>query len=1153
MTLRLVPNLPEPTDNPADHPAEQSSAQLADAAARTRIATDLNTTLFVEAGAGSGKTTTLVERVVALVASGIPVEAIAAITFTEKAAAELRARVRARLIELIATAEPADRSKFSAALDSLDQAAIGTLHAFARRLLARHPIEAGLPPAIDVLDEISSQLAFDERWRDELELLLADADTDPHLRDALLYADVSGVKATHLRDLAITLGRDIDRLGRWLPDDAPPVKALPIDDLPDRFEALAALRLDAESRWPDDRMVQRLRGFEALARELRRADTYRALDLLTHAKVRGYTTLGKKDNFKSPSKDEINRELTALADDIDARLAVVKDSCINHLVVVLGRRELSAADGRRAAGRLQFDDLLVSARALLRHPEHGRRVRAENHAHFQRILLDEFQDTDPIQLEIAVLITGDPDDPAIDWRDRTPVPGHLFMVGDPKQSIYRFRRADIATFLAARDQLADEPIQLTSNFRTCGPIITWVNDVFRQLLQEREGAQAGFVPLDATRPAPTVGPAVVRFGTAHTSLNADAVRVTEASDVASLIASSADWTVERKRQVTNEHGETVTVSVWEPRRLSDITVLLPTRLSLPALEEALDESGIAFRAETSSLIFATREVRDLLLAARAIDDPSDELALVSALRTPLFGCSDVDLAHWKRTRNGSWNLLDTTDDERFPPRHNADEPDRVRDAMVELRRLHDARVWLTPAEVLDQLAIRRSAFELGTLTSRNRDVWRRLRFLIDQARAWSDAGGRTLREFLAWCTRQGAEGTHLSPAVLPETDDDAVRLMTVHAAKGLEFPIVILAGLSTARRRGAAGVTVRWFEGRPEVKLRLDLTTSSFDPAIAFEDQMDHEERLRLLYVASTRARDHLAVSVHRVARKKPTTDDATKSNAEILAEASLAATQDDWVAGDGSPVAFNLPTFTGSIAAITALPFNPDTWAADHVKAVAHAAKRTSLSPSGLAKLESADDLGGLGEVAPGLAKDPRPLDLPPWNRGRYGTAIGRAVHGTLQHVSLKTGAGIRAIAASQAAAEAVPGHAETVEALAKAALASATVKEAAANAHWREMFVGTTVGDRVLEGYIDLLYRTDAGYVVVDYKTDRVTDADLDDRVDKYRLQGAAYALAVEQVVGAPVVSCRFVFCREDGAIERELPDLRAAIADVIALMSI
>lgn len=1126
-----------------------SPAELEDADSRRRIATELDATLFVEAGAGSGKTTALVERVSALVGEGIPIETIAAITFTEKAAAELRARLRQRLSDRAQEGSPAERALYAQALSSLDQAAIGTIHAFARRILTRHPLEAGLPPTIEVLDEISSQLAFDERWRDELEALLAAGEHDRNLADALLLAHVADVKASQLRDLARALGRDIDRLGRWIPDDPPPVGELVVDDIIRGAEEVAAMRTRTEAAFPDDKLVLKLIDIEAWAATLRSADRYRRLTVLGKLPTLG--ALGKGELWRGPTKDEVKAAWASLDTIITDRLAAVKDACLLHLAVVLGHYELRAAEERRTSGRLQFDDLLILARAVLRDPVNGARVRRENHEQYQRILLDEFQDTDAIQLEIALLIAGDPDDEAADWQTRQPSPGRLFMVGDPKQSIYRFRGADIATFLGARDLLADEPLQLTSNFRTTSPVIDWVNATFTHLLHDKPGAQAGFVPLAAVRPSASVGPAVVTFGGGHPAKTAaDAIRVAEAADIASLIIESADWTVEREYPDGKR---------WERRRLSDITILMPTRLSLPAVEEALDDAGIGFRAETSSLIFATREVRDLLLAARAVDDASDEVALVSALRTPLFGCSDVELAQWRHERDGRWNLAATNLPERLP---GPDGTDFVYDAIIELRELHHARLWLTPAEVLDRLASRRFAFELGTLTSRNRDVWRRLRFVIDQARAWSDAGGRTLRSFLAWCNRQGAEGAHLSPAVLPETDDDAVRIMTVHAAKGLEFPIVILAGLSTRRRAGGAGVSVRWFDGKPEIRLRPELATSLYDPAAQFDDQMDNEERFRLLYVACTRARDHLAVSLHTAGRASGTgrtkpVPETNYTNAEVLshaiADTAGAPLHETFESGAGSPVALDLGAGS-SASTLAQLSFDPATWARDHALMLDRASRRTSLSPSGLADLviDHDDETRDLGEVDPGLVKDARPLDLPPWNRGRYGTAIGRAVHGTLQHVVLKTGAGITDIAAAQAAAEGLPGAAETVERLALSALEAPSIKEAARSDHWRELFVGTTVGDRVLEGYIDLLYRTDAGYVVVDYKTDRVTADSIDDRVDHYRLQGAAYALAVEAILGEPVLACRFVFCREDGAIERELPDLRGAIDAARAAMT-
>ena len=225
--------------------------------ARRRIASDLDTTLFVEAGAGSGKTTTLVERVVALVLAGRPVTGIAAITFTEKAAAELRLRTRSRLTAVARDLgnPPASRAA-TVALEHLDSAPIGTVHAFARRLLARFPIETGLPPAIEVLDEIASQLAFDQRWRDDLETILSEAEHDDHLADALLYADVAGVRARHLRDLAIALGRDLDRLATWLPASAPPLPDLHVDDIADRLDALTELRTDTEARFPENGLVE---------------------------------------------------------------------------------------------------------------------------------------------------------------------------------------------------------------------------------------------------------------------------------------------------------------------------------------------------------------------------------------------------------------------------------------------------------------------------------------------------------------------------------------------------------------------------------------------------------------------------------------------------------------------------------------------------------------------------------------------------------------------------------------------------------------------------------------------------------------------------------------------------------------------------------
>jgi hypothetical protein len=187
-----------------------------------------------------------------------------------------------------------------------------------------------------------------------------------------------------------------------------------------------------------------------------------------------------------------------------------------------------------------------------------------------------------------------------------------------------------------------------------------------------------------------------------------------------------------------------------------------------------------------------------------------------------------------------------------------------------------------------------------------------------------------------------------------------------------------------------------------------------------------------------------------------------------------------------------------------------------------------------------------------PGLRKRPRDLDLPPWLKGRYGTAVGSAVHGVLQTIDLATGDGLDAAVAAQAQAEAVPERADRIAELVQAALASPVVRAAAAAPHWREVYACTPIGDRLLEGYVDLLYRGPDGLVVVDHKTASTTDpAELDRRVEGYRLQGAAYALALGQATGEPVVRVTFLFLTPDGAIERDLPDLPAAVAEVERLV--
>ena len=1112
-----------------------------DQAARDRITSDLASTLFVEAGAGTGKTSALVDRVLALVTTGeAALRFIAAITFTEKAGDELRDRIRRELEEHAATSPDTEEgARCWTALEQLDGAAIGTLHSFAQRLLSEHPVEAGLPPRVEVLDEVSSNVAFEQRWSMFQDELLA----DPALERTLLLLFVCGVRPAALHSLAQAFDDNWDLVEEQVPQDEPdPPSVHALFEFAREF----VTRVCSEPcRDPTDKLGLRLQEIAGRMAELAsisdELDLLQALGPEANPRLPSFRVggLGKKKSFDDI--DDVHARVTEAGERIAAVRDEVANACARRVGSVIRRFTLDSAHERQRAGQLQFHDLLVFARALLRDAGNGSAVRARLHERYQRLLLDEFQDTDPIQIELAVRIAAavplDESAGNASWEQVEVAPGHIFVVGDPKQSIYRFRRADISTFLAAAARFGADGgrVELTANFRTVAPVIDWVNTTFRALMSEPDdtplpvASQPQYIALEQTRAAPVVGPPVCVLGRTELpkETRADELRASEADEVAATVARimHEGW------QVDDGEGG------WRRARLGDITVLVPARTSLPFLEDSLDEAGIPFRAELSSLVYASRAVRDLLMVLRAVDDPTNYLHIVSSLRTPLLSCGDDDLFRFKCERNGRWSYL--ADQPESVP---ADDP--VRMGLYYLRSLYNQRHWLAPSELLERIARDRRALELGFTEGRPRDVWRRLRFVIDQARAWSDATGGNLRQYLAWVKQQASEGARVAEAVLPESDDDAVRIMTIHSSKGLQFPITIVSGTSTVPHGLRAPAEVVFpATGVVGYKLGRDITTDEYEAWKPVDEQMDFHERIRLLYVACTRARDHLVVSLHRKARATAPKS-AARTNAELLVD-GMGSLLDELPDGAES---------AGEVPAVAVEPPTPpppfETWATERALALERASRPRTVAASALT------DEGGLdadGEPDPGLQKRPRDLDLPPWLKGRYGTAVGRAVHGVLQSLDLITGAGLELAVATQCEAEAISDRAGDVQGLVLAALGSPSVHEAATSPHWREVYVCTPVDDRLLEGYIDLLYRGPDGLVVVDYKTAATSDpVELDRRVEGYRNQGASYALAVAAATGEPVVRVTFLFLTPDGAVERHLLHLQQSMEGVRELVT-
>ncbi|MEX0666619.1 MAG: UvrD-helicase domain-containing protein [Acidimicrobiia bacterium] len=1085
----------------------------ADLDARHDIASSLGENLFVEAGAGTGKTHELVGRVVGLVARGTDIRRLAVITFTEAAAAELRERVREQLArEAIASADAERRTRCEAALAAIDDAAIGTLHGFAQRTLAEFPVEAGLPPGFEVLDEIESDVAFTERWARFLDRLFADDAT----ATAIATVTVLEIGLRPFEGIARTLGSSWDLAREWAPAPEP---VPTFDPAPVLERMRAATALASKCGIEGDTLLTFLREVEARAHQVEAAlDELEALELLMPKKLTSGNR-GKKDSWHG-AKDEV---VACLNEAEHARIAAidrVRGPAVRTLLGAVAQHVRDSVEERRRDGRIDFHDLLVMSVELLRSSPVAR---ARLHERYEHLLLDEFQDTDPLQIELAVLIASpDADSGSKPWSDCSVVPGRIFVVGDPKQSIYRFRRADIELYRLVGEVLGDREgtrRALTTSFRARPGIVAFVNEVFEPLMSDDTPLQALYHPLIPDRDPCAATPEPVRtFGTAAPKgTDLDQLRRTEARELAAIVRRVRDerWQV-RDRAVDGGTRDA---------HFADIAILLPTRATLSYLEEALDEADVPTRIESQSLVFATAEVEELLHVLQAADDPVDEVAIVAALRSPGFACTDTELVEFARA-GGSWDYR-VSPPPALPPDH------AVVDGLGALLALHERRWWDGVSELVERVIRERRLLELAVERRRPRDHWRRLRFVADAARAYADRGGTSLRGFVQWAQRQADEEARAVEVIVPEPDDDAVRVLTVHGAKGLEFPVVLLTGLGLIEQ-ARPGVVLFGDDG-PEMQVgrqAVAYVSPGFEALKQREVEAWRAEQIRLLYVALTRAEDHLVISMHR------REGDTCLGNHLAVAASSR-------------------PELTGSAAGRvtrdSAQDDEHDVVRTDRASWIA--ARHEQIATNRRAPVVAATTLARVAADArePGLEKgETDATETPPWRRGRAGTALGRAVHAVLQTVDLATGDGLDATARAQALAEAIPGRESEIRALVESVLASSTVRTAtvAGARCWREVPVAAPVAGTLVEGFIDLLIEDADGFTVVDYKTDRAPSEEaLDTALARYSPQGAAYALALEAVLGRPVNRCVFVFARSGGAVEREVPDLRSAVAAVRA----
>ncbi len=1104
-----------------------------DGAARGRVATDLGANLFVEAGAGTGKTSALVGRVTNLVACGrVRLGQVAAITFTETAAAELRERIRLSLEQ--AAGDPArtadERQRCAEALDEVDEAALQTLHGFAHRILAAHPVEAGLPPGFSLRDATELEVAFEARWR----RFLLDLQRNPVLGPPLRAAVSLGLTVDNLRDVARALHDSWD-LAAAVPHEPPRAVAGVCDPVAAAVAEVAELRprcaisLDSLASAIDQRVLP---WWASVATAIEAAGGHAAAvaAALEEAPPR-LGNLGKTPNWNVPVA-EVRAACKAVVEAVEEARRAVRQHLLEHLLPALVDFTVAGAEERRREGVLEYHDLLVRAKQLLRSEpvvrhEVGRRHRV--------VLVDEFQDTDPLQVDLAVLACTTeagliPDDRS--WSELPVAAGRLFFVGDPKQSIYRFRRADIDLYARVRDGLGAELAPLVSSFRSTPAVVDAVNEAFRPWFDAQGEGQAPWRDLVAARDTAGVRGTVAVVGGVQQGTAAHQAREAAAADVVRC----ARLALERRWPVLDLRSR-----AWRPARPDDITVLIPTRTALPALERAFEDAGLPYRVEARSLVWATQEVRDLLSVLRAVADPSDQVAAAAALLSGVLACSYEDLSRW-RSAGGTW-------DHGRPRPASVDAHHPVADAMASLAGWAELAHWVTPAALLDRVVRERAVLEAAFAQPRQREAWNRVRFLAEQARSFAATGTSGLRGFCDWADGQADEQAQALESVVPEPDDQAVRVLTIHSAKGLEFPITILAGLNVPRG-GSVQPTTRVLWGRDG---RLELScgaqqrgfrTAGFTDLAEVERVRNEQEQTRLLYVACTRARDHLVVCAHRTGSSRDELSAAADLSAWMAQVPGIVHGLDDLALVPGLPyVEAGSPP--GSVESLPATPQPSaplEEWERRRRAALVGAGRSAAIPATAVADLETPDApptlhlgplagfTGGAGDAEAGLG-----APLPP---GR-GMPFGRAVHALLEHAALglpldPADPAVVRRAAAAATAEGVD-PVEVVAAASSALRSPAARAAAGARRSWREAFVAAEIEGVVVEGFVDLLWEDEAGLHVGDWKTDQVASAE--DRWAKashYALQLATYAVALEHVTARPVVELALIFCSPGAAAQ-------------------
>ncbi len=802
---------------------------------------------IVEASAGTGKTRRILDRITFLIEEGLLSEAsgLVAITFTEKAASGLRNKLRQKIEERIKNTGGEEKERLNRMLLEFDQAEISTIHSFCSRLLRLRPVEALVAPGFEVMDDSERDFIFNRVWEKWLEESL---ETDPDFFELLKLANLN---FDNLKALAQDLfeNRDLFRVNFQLLTEYRSGLTFEkaeaeVRKIKERIEA-RGLKVDPLKKKVDE-IIGNLEAMEGS--EKNRQRVWYQVD---HNKLR-------QVGWKTPESNELKEQFIRLIDQIKAELLA---RILKSLAGFLGKLK----EEKRKLQKLDFQDLLFQARDLLKYSEEARGYFKDR---FQYLLVDEFQDTDPAQVELIFFLAEEKKSFARSWQEVKLKPGKLFLVGDPKQSIYRFRRADLEIYDLAKDHLKESPDGkeefLEYNFRSDPKILEWVNLAFRDLFPKggekgiqpeyqdllpgvQEPPLPGLIPpltkpvivLELEKDEVLVKPEKKGFGIPN-------VRIVEAHAIADFIQDGIG-----KIQVWEKQDGKFQ---FRPAEYHDFAILYSVHEHIQWVKEELRIREIPFQIEASKEFLQRDEIAGLRAILSVLSNPLDQVALVGALRSLFIGVSDLELLEFHLSQK-SWEWLEQTPDpQKFPS---------VSEGFAFLNNLFRMRDRKSLSWMIEQMIEKSRARKLRRLHPQFNQALLNLERIKAVSHSFDQDPAAGLNGFIEWMQGLEEKGSADWPELLAFQANDAVNLMSFHKSKGLEWPIVIIANLSNRLPDRSEPLIKNWKEAQLAVRLG-DLQTINYEQMQEAEARHIKCQNLRALYVATTRAKQYLVIPDHR-------------------------------------------------------------------------------------------------------------------------------------------------------------------------------------------------------------------------------------------------------------------------------------------------